>query len=133
MDFADDVIRIKRLSSRNGRAVAVSDFVLSAGFGTTAAVTLATGSTETCGTVTITCGGTGQGANPTCTLTFPGLSWRNDDGSTLVPVGFTTRATSATQPTIPFQCGCTATTAVFTFIGTASGSEVYVFNYRICA
>ena len=133
-DFNDTpTTRISRLSGRNGRALAASDVALSAGFGDTATVAVATGNSETAFQLTITCGGTGQGASPTATVTFPGGAWRDASGATIVPIATTSRGTGTTQPTIQFQATCTATTCVLTFTGTASGSEVYVVNVRVSA
>lgn len=132
-DFNDDVTRIKRIQSRNGKALVAGDCVLSAGFGTTAAPTFATGSTDSCFQLTVTCGGTGQGASPTATVTFADGAWRGHDGATIVPVAITSRGTSTDQPTIQFQATCTATTCVLTFTGTASGTQVYVVNVAIRA
>lgn len=131
-DFTEDT-RIKRISSRNGKALVAGDCVLSGGFGTTAAPTFATGSTDSCFTLTVTCGGTGQGASPTATITFTDGAWRDYFGATVAPVAVASRGTSTDQPTIQFQATCTATTCVLTFTGTASGTQVYVVNVHVRA
>lgn len=93
-DYAqiDGGINPKRTINTAGTAHAPGDYALSAGFGSTAAVTLGAGTNDMGGRVTITCGGTGQGASPTLPRT----------------------------PTL-----------VFTFNGTASGTEVYSFVWRL--
>lgn len=131
-DYNDALMQMKRVSSRNGKALVAGDCVLSAGFGTTAAPTFATGSTDSCFALTITCGGTGQGASPTATITFTDGAWRDNAGATIIPVAVTSRQGTA-QLTIPFQAVCTATTCVLTFNGTASGTEVYIVNCHVRA
>ena len=70
VDGVTDVDRF-RLGSR-GIDLVAGDFVLSAGWGTTASVSVSPNSKEQNWRITITASGTGQGANPTVTLTFPG-------------------------------------------------------------
>ena len=107
-----------------GTAGVAADWVASAGFGSTAAVTFTGGANDMRGCVTVTCGGSGQGASPTLTWTFPDGAW--DEAPTIV-----TNRANATQPTIPFTVTTTTTAAVFTFRGTASGSEAYTFFYQV--
>lgn len=119
------VEHFRRLSSAEmGTAHVAADWALSAGFGTTAAVTFTGSSNDSRGHVIVTCGGTGQGANPTLTLTFKDGAWD------VAPVMVTSRV-GATQPTIPMQAVCTTSTAVVTFRGTAAGTEVYEFTYQV--
>lgn len=118
----------------NGRVIdtistphAAGDYVASAGFGTTAAVTVTAGSNDSGGEFTVTCGGTGHGASPTVTLTLK-------DGP--YPTGANVRATCSRsgtdQPTVQFQVTTASTTTlVFTFMGTASGTEVYKCRWRV--
>lgn len=132
-DFNDALTQMKRTSARLGKALVAGDCALSAGFGSTAAPTFATGSTDSNFQLTVTCGGTGQGASPTATITFTDGAWRDNAGGTIVPVCVTSRGTSTDQPTIQFQATCTATTCVLTFTGTASGTQVYVVNCQLRA
>lgn len=53
-----------------GSALASGDFALGSGWGTTATVTVATGSCDTAGSITVLCQGTGIAANPRIILTF---------------------------------------------------------------
>lgn len=102
---------------------AIADWAASAGFGSTAAVTFTGEPNDMRGMITVTCGGTGQGANPTLTWTF-NKQW--EAAPTIV-----CNRSGATQPTIPFTITTSTTGAVFTFRGTASGSEVYSFFYMV--
>lgn len=128
-DFLDSHDRHKRVHLQGGKTLAATDFALSAGFGSTASIALASDRTNTDSSfqATITCGGTGQGANPTCTLTFADGAWTTPQGASLAPVAITTRG-GGSQPTIQFQADCTTTTCVLTFMGTASGTETYTVN-----
>lgn len=119
--------RVKRQDSLSGTAHAAGDYALHANFGTTAALTVTAGSTDMGGEFTVTCGGTGQGANPTVVLTFK-------DGA--FPTGATAKAVSSrsnnVQPTIPIMVTAnTTTTLTFTFCGTASGTEVYKCRWQL--
>ena len=115
----------KRLSGFGmGTTGVAGDWVASGGFGNTAAVSFTGTPNDMRGTVTVTCGGTGQGANPTLTWTFADGAW--DEAPYIVA----TRC-NATQATIPFTVTTTTTGAVFTFRGTASGTEAYTFNYVV--
>ena len=115
----------KRLSADGmGTAHVAGDWIASSGFGSTAAVTFTGIANDSRGHVIVTCGGTGQGANPTLTLTFKDGAWET------APIMLTDRV-GATQPTIRMQAVCTTTTAVLTFRGTASGSEVYEFTFLV--
>lgn len=120
-------INAERIVTLRGTAHTASAYAASAGFGSTAAVTVTAGTTDMGGEFTVTCGGTGQGASPTVTLTFV-------DGA--FPTGATAKATctrsNTTQPTVPFNITtANTTTLVFTFQGTASGTEVYKCRWRI--
>ena len=115
----------KRLSSHGMQTVHVAgDYALHANFGTTAAVTFVGEANDRRGVVVITCGGTGQGASPTCTLTF------KDGAYEAAPVVNCIRY-SGDQPTIQFSPVASTTAVVFTFNGTASGTEVYRFQYQV--
>ncbi len=125
MDYAQHLggLNIKRSIDTLSTAHVAGDYALSGGFGSTAVVTLASAN-DSGGKVTITCGGTGHGANPTCTLTF------KDGAFPVAPVIVTSRA-GTDQPTVNFSVTTTTTAAVFTFNGTASGSEVYTFTWKL--
>jgi len=69
-DATFDVVTARRLHASVGPAPVAGDFVLSAGWGTTASVSnVRTGSTSQRGAITITSNGTGQAANPTTSWT----------------------------------------------------------------
>lgn len=121
----NDDLELARLSFANTDAVAhaATDWALSAGMGSTAsiAITQAT-SNDQRGRVTITSAGTGQGANPTATLTFK-RPFAN------APVIVSTRG-GGSQPTIAMTPTTISTTSVvFTLNGTPVAAETYVFDY----
>ena len=112
-------------------ALAASNFALSAGFGTTASVSaLQAGATDSKFHITITSAGTGQGANPTCTLTFADGSWRDENNAAIIPVAVASRS-GGSQPTVQFSSDATATTCVLTFMGTPVAAETYDVSVMI--
>lgn len=72
LTVASDVIA--RRYKATGTALVNGDFVLSAGWGSTATATAGAGSDQR-GIVVVTAGGTGIAANPTITLTFKDGTW----------------------------------------------------------
>lgn len=72
------VFQSKRYTVDGGTTLVAGDFVLSAGWGTTAstAITLAT-SKDAAAVITVTSSGTGQAANPTIAFTFHDGTWTN--------------------------------------------------------
>lgn len=120
-----DTTTFERIKASGGTALENSDFALSSGFGDSASVAVDAGSTDQRGSITVTCGGTGQGANPTITLTFKDGTWTD------APFAVACRVTGNDQQTIPITVATTATTLVMTFRGTASGSEVYKIAYMV--
>lgn len=118
----------RRLEMNQGTMLAPGDFSLSAGWGTTASVSSVLGNpTDSGGTVRITSAGTGQGANPTVTFTYP-------DGArpaaTNVVLVTRERTLSADQIGVAFHVSAqTATAVTFTFNGTPVDTEVYGFTF----
>lgn len=106
----------------NGTAHVAGDYAASAGFGSTASVTV-TGARDSGGRVSVASSGTGQAANPTLTLTFKDGTWTTapsvvcQRGDTLATAG--RWALSAV----------TATTATFTFVGTPVAGETYILDW----
>jgi hypothetical protein len=120
----EDLASFKRFSLAGPDAVVAGGFVLSGGFGSTAAVTFEAGSNDHRGQATITCGGSGHGASPTCTITFL-------KAFEVAPQMFVQR-NGTDQGTVEITVTSTSTTgAVLTFAGTASGTEVYKFRYLV--
>jgi hypothetical protein len=109
-----------RISGSQGAALVAGDFVLSAGFGTTASIGTITG-TDTASRFTVTSAGTGQGANPTITLTFKNGAW------TTAPFAIVARA-GGSQLTVVATWTVTTTTLVITFNGTPVAGETYTFS-----
>lgn len=113
----------RRLGSNEGTACVVGDFALSAGWGTTASLTVAPGSNDSRGSITITSAGTGQGANPTVTLTFHDGAW-----PTNLPFGWACMAGgTGTQAVITVTS--TTTTLVLTYVGTPVAASTYTITY----
>lgn len=115
--------RFKRIGSV-GSLVVAGDFALSAGFGSTASVSVTAGSTDMAGKATVTSAGTGQGANPTCTLTF------KDGAFPQAPFAVACR-TGGSQLTVPVTVTTTTTTMVITIIGTPSAAETFGISWAV--
>lgn len=135
--YNENLTRIKRLSHRNGKALASANFALSAGFGSTASVAVASGSTDSAFQITITSAGTGQGASPTCTLTFADGSWTASqnvwqDLGSCTPLVIAQR-NGGDQPSVDFTWAATPTTVVLTFAGTPVAGETYTVGVRCVA
>ena len=104
-----------------GTSLVAGDFSLSAGWGTTASVSAVSG-TDQRFRITVTSAGTGQGANPTITLTFKDGTW------TTAPFAVAHRG-GGSQPTVSLDVtSTTATTLVATFNGTPVAAETYDIN-----
>jgi hypothetical protein len=111
-----------RVAMDLGPAHASTNYTLSGGFGSTATVTL-TDCTDACGRVRISCAGTGQGANPTCTIAYNDVA-PDRPPHVVIARGGGSQATITMSVTSEFTTGC-----IFTFNGTAAGTEQYVFTY----
>lgn len=99
--------------SITGTPIAAGNLVLSAGWGTTAAWSALSGSTQQV-FGTITASGTGQGANPTITYTFPTAFLATPTGCFALQVGGTQAGVA-----IPFTPSALSKTGVtFTYNGT---------------
>lgn len=127
----EQLIKLKRHSYRNGTALAATNFALSAGWGASATVSaVVTGSTDMAGEITITSAGAGQGASPTCTLTFADGAFRDVDGAALTPLVFAQR-NGGSQPTVDFTWSATSTTMVLTLSGTPVAAQTFNVAWRI--
>ena len=112
-------VDVRRLGASQGTALAAGDFALSAGWGTTASVGTISGTDQWC-QFTVTSAGTGQGASPTCVLTFKDGSW------TTAPIVQVNRQEFANQATVTFTVTTvTATAVTLTFNGTPVAAETY--------
>lgn len=102
-------------ASITGACVA-GNLAASAGWGSTAAFSAVSGGPTVC-TFTLTNSGTGQGANPTITLTFPSAFWATPSGGCqAIEIGGNQPLT-ATSP-IFATTSTSKTAAVFTYNGT---------------
>ncbi len=110
--------------TQGGPEVLAADIALSAGFGTTATVAVEDGASDVGGRFTVTSAGTGQGANPTATLTFK----KAFDG---VPTIVCSRGneTGDDQLSIPVIVKASKTMAIFTLVGTPVAAETYSVSF----
>jgi hypothetical protein len=70
------IVHSKRYTVNGATNIALTDFALSAGWGTTASIAITNASSkDAAATVTVTSAGTGQAANPTITFTFHDGAW----------------------------------------------------------
>lgn len=108
-------------NSANGVAVTAAKLVLSAGWGSTAAVTALAGGNAPI-QFTVTNSGTGQGASPTITYTFP-------TPYPVAPFSCTAVQTGGTNPTLTFtSSSLTATGVVFTASGTPTVNDTEIIQ-----
>ncbi len=117
VDSGDNTL-IKRVKASQGTALGAGDFALSAGWGTTAAVSAVTG-TDQGWNITVTANGTGIAANPTVTLTFKDGTWTNAPICVSKMVGGTGAVTQLTEAPA-------ATTNTLTFQGTPVAASTYI-------
>lgn len=115
---ADNVIRHLQTST-----LEAGDFALSAGFGSTAAVSSISGN-SLAGSFSVTANGTGLGANPTITITYK-------DGPLASGQKAFVQRTGGSQLTVVTTIAPGVSTAVITFNGTPVAGQVYSFVYRI--
>lgn len=111
-----------RRASYKGTALTTGDFSASAGWGSTASVSAATGD-DVHGTVTIASAGSGQGASPTVTLTFKNGTW------TAAPVCVTSTVPGAAAQTVNWTANEAAASVVFTFNNTPSAGSSYAVKW----
>lgn len=109
-----------------GGEVKQGDFVLSAGLGATAFVTIAAGSTFKRGEFTLTCQGGGLAANPTVTLKAPEGLWTAQPWAVVQRNGGTgTLSHTASESSVaPFSL-------TITLVGTPTAGHIYIFRYSI--
>lgn len=112
-----------RLSAAEATALVAGDYALSGGWGTTASVGTLRGH-DMAGSFIVTSAGTGQGANPTITLTWKGGAWALD------PVTIVARRTLTSQPAVQLSWVNTTTTLTITFNGTPVAGETYGINFH---
>lgn len=116
---------VNRVRASLGTALVAGDFALSAGWGNTASVGSVSGTDQFC-QFTITSAGTGQGASPTCILTFKDGTW------TSAPIVQVNRQEFANQATMTFTVTTvTATAVTLTFNGTPVAAETYRLTLHV--
>jgi hypothetical protein len=113
--------------ANRGTGLKAEDFVLSPGFGTTASVTVAKGTRDARGTITIKSAGRGQTANPTITLTFKSGAWAE------TPFAVVSRSGGA-QLNVPVSVeSVSPTKLVIRFNGTPVAAETYTLTFFVDA
>lgn len=115
--------QLKRIRMTQATAYSAADtaIALSAGWGTTATVSGASGTDEAL-SFTVNSSGTGQGASPTITITF------KDGTFTNAPKAVVMRNDSSSPVTAPFHTiSTTATTLTITFVGTPVAGNSYSY------
>lgn len=113
-----------RILASLGQGLVAANFAMSAGFGSTASIAVAAGSTVSRGEATITSSGTGQAANPTCTMTFP------DGAFPAAPFPVVSRS-GGSQRSVPMEVTTRAAgSSVFSLIGTPVAAETYKFVWN---
>lgn len=115
-------LNLRKLKAQ-GTAQAASDYALSAGWGATGSVILGGAFFDMAAQVTVAAAGAGTAANPTVTLTYKDGTWATQP--TVVVCRTDTLATAGYW----VVSGGSATTCVFTFVGTPVAGETYGFNY----
>lgn len=118
-------IAVNRVYGDVANSLSSGDFALSAGWGSTASVSVVSSSSDTRGRITITANGTGLAANPTCTLTFT-------DGS-FGAVAFAIVGWSGGTGTgiTGFTWSAPTTTLVITAAGTPAAGETYILTWMV--
>jgi hypothetical protein len=119
----DQVVQARRFAKNRKAPVHVAgDYVCSAGMGATASVAPTAGCDDQGGEFVITSAGAGQGANPTVTCTFKEPF---DDVPDIVAC-----RSGGSQRTIGVEVTTvTATSVVFTFLGTPVAAETYKVRF----
>lgn len=117
-------VSFKRFDAKQNTSHVIGDYALSGGFGTTASVALTAGTNDMRGQITVTSAGTGQGANPTITLTF------KDGTFTVAPFAVVAR-NGGSQRTVTVDVTTTATTMIITFLGTPVAAETYLISFNV--
>lgn len=117
-------LQAKRVKGGTGAtALVAGDFALSAGWGDTATVTTIS-ATDQGGTFTVAATGTGQGANPTVSITFKDGAWP------VAPKAIVTRNGGNNGTVFPTWT-TTTTQLVITFPGTPTASGQILFAFVV--
>lgn len=119
-----------RLDGSIGTAVVAGDIALGVGWGSTASLTVATGSTDQRGSCTVTSAGTGQSqATATCTFTF------HDGAYAATPFGRVqlTANTNAITEAQPMSQTTSTTALAWTHSVLPVASKTYTFTWVVVA
>lgn len=112
----------KRLATKAATDHVAGDYALSAGWGSTASIS-AVSAVDNRGQFTVTSAGTGQGANPTITLTFKDGAYAGGKPF------FSIVRNGGDQLTVTQSWTTTTTTLVITWAGTPVAGQTYTFEF----
>lgn len=117
---------MRRIHARNGTPLTTADFVLSAGWGTTASLAFSAAglARDMRGTIIVTSAGVGQAANPTITLNF------KDGAFPEAPSALVAR-NGGNQPAVLPTWGRSVVQLLITFPGTPVAGETYNFSWML--
>lgn len=117
----------RRLKMDNGTSLVIGDFTLSAGWGTTAIISLSQVSYDTRGVFSISANGAGIASDPTVKLIF------KDGTYTVAPVTVIIRSQSTSAPTTAFwtQSVSSATQVIWQFVGLPVSGNTYEASYIV--
>jgi len=120
-----------RLDGSNGTAVTAANFAIGAGWGGTATFTVAAGSTDQVGSITITASATTPAqATATVTLTFA------DGAYASAPFGFVELAAPPADAVTfggPINKACTTTALSWTSSVIPVADKIYKYSYHVIA
>jgi hypothetical protein len=119
-------ITMRRQSATNGTQTVAADYVLSAGWGNTATVSIVSTSRDMRGVVSVTANGAGIVANPTVKLTWKDAAWSLSPFAVVCSENHTND-----QTTVPWNVLTTANDVTFTWAGTPTGGKIYAFSYVV--
>jgi len=114
-----DSFQIKRALNSLGTTLIVGNWALSAGFGSTAAITINASSKDSRFDINIAVSGTGIAANPTATLTF------SDGAFATAPIGVVAGWNETDSTGVSLKWVESTTTLVITFLGTPVTGKTY--------
>ena len=124
----DYAFQARRIMARGGTTLVPGDFTLSAGWGTTASVSVDSVSNDQKFRITVTSSGTGQAANPTITLAFvdnvvSGQKW------TVAPICVAGMGTASTGTKAQITTGSLSPNIlVLTYNGTPVAGSTYIID-----
>ncbi len=112
-----------------GNTVTSADFTLGVGWGNTATIFVATGSTDTAGTLTVTCGGAAIAASPRIIMTFNGGTFPAN-GAIQIVNHTDSSETANSGPIYGVVIKPSLTAPQWFMVGTPVDTKTYTFNWH---